>query len=150
MSSAVNNLSLKVITSLVKTQVFGAVYLHYTVYVQYTKDGQHVTGMINEESGIMPLGTAFGWGEYLGRKLTTYTRPTNRNTPCNWDDRTQISSHARRCYSSIKIRKPPQISMAKSNYEKPKENLKCVFCLRFKVQFNLKRTRLMLWIFANE
>lgn len=36
-------------------------YIFLRVYVVvYTRDGQHVTSMINEEYGIMPLGTAFG------------------------------------------------------------------------------------------
>lgn len=47
-------------------------YLQSTRTYTYTRDGQHVTSMINEEFGIMPLGTLFSWE---GRNLTTHNNP---------------------------------------------------------------------------
>lgn len=54
------------------------VYLYGSVY---TRDGQHVTSMINEEFGIMPLGTSFGWEDGSGRNLITFFEFLKRTKP---------------------------------------------------------------------
>lgn len=48
--------------------------------MQYTRDGQHVTSMINEELGIMPPGTAFGYRDELGKNISTPTKNILKTT----------------------------------------------------------------------